>query len=205
MKSLDEARRHVHRMKRLGAISVKSYMQPRREQRQWILQAAREESLLVVPEGGGKFEENLGMVMDGHTGVEHALPITPIWKDEVELFSRSQSGYTPTLLVAYGGLSGEHWFYQHYDVFDDPKLKRFTPRPYLDARAIRRPVMAPDWDWHHIQVAAGQLEHRALDREERRGLRRGYAGAEVGPGGGRVRENTSPIPRHVPGPSGHAA
>ena len=155
MKSLDEARRHVRRMKRLGAISVKSYMQPRREQRQWVLQAAREESMLVVPEGGGKFEENLGMVMDGHTGIEHALPITPIHKDVVELFSKSQSGYTPTLLVAYGGLSGEHWFYQHYDVFDDPKLRRFTPRPYLDARAIRRPVMAPDWDWHHIAVAAG--------------------------------------------------
>jgi imidazolonepropionase-like amidohydrolase len=56
--------------------------------------------------------------------------------------------------VAYGGLSGEHWFYQHYDVFNDAKLKRFTPRPYLDARSIRRPVMAPDWDWHHVQVAA---------------------------------------------------
>jgi hypothetical protein len=118
-------------------------------------QAAREESVLVVPEGGGKFEENLGMVMDGHTGIEHALPITPIHRDVVELFSKSQSGYTPTLLVAYGGLSGEHWFYQHYDVFDDPKLRRFTPRPYPDARAIRRPVMAPDWDWHHIAVAAG--------------------------------------------------
>jgi Tol biopolymer transport system component/imidazolonepropionase-like amidohydrolase len=155
MKSLDEARRNVRRMKRLGAISVKSYMQPRREQRQWILQAAREESMLVVPEGGGKFEENLGMIMDGHTGLEHALAITPIHKDVVELFSKSRSGYTPTLLVAYGGLSGEHWFYQHYDVFDDPKLKHFTPRPYLDARAIRRPVMAPDWDWHHMAVAAG--------------------------------------------------
>jgi Tol biopolymer transport system component/imidazolonepropionase-like amidohydrolase len=155
MKSLDDARHHLRRMKRLGAISVKSYMQPRREQQQWILEAAREESMLVVPEGGGKFEENLAMIMDGHTGLEHALPITPIHRDVVELFSKSRSGYTPTLLVAYGGLSGEHWFYQHADVFDDAKLRRFTPRPYLDARSIRRPVMAPDWDWHHIQVAAG--------------------------------------------------
>ena len=72
-----------------------------------------------------------------------------------KLFSFSRSGYTPTLLVAYGGLSGEHWFYQHADVFDDAKLLRFTPRRYLDARAIRRPVMAPDWDWHHQAVAAG--------------------------------------------------
>jgi imidazolonepropionase-like amidohydrolase len=155
MKSLDDARHHVRRLKRLGAISVKSYMQPRREQQQWILEAAREESLMVVPEGGGKFEEDLAFIMDGHTGLEHALPITPIHKDVVELFSKSHSGYTPTLLVAYGGLSGEHWFYQHYDVFDDAKLLHFTPRQYIDPRAIRRPVMAPDWDWHHMAVAAG--------------------------------------------------
>jgi Tol biopolymer transport system component/imidazolonepropionase-like amidohydrolase len=155
LQSLDEARTQLRRMKALGAISVKSYMQPRREQRQWILQAAREESMLVVPEGGGKFEENLGMVMDGHTGVEHALPVTPIFGDVVKLFSSSQSGYTPTLLVAYGGLSGENWFYQHYDVFDDAKLLRFTPREVIDARSIRRGVMAPEWDWHHMAVAAG--------------------------------------------------
>ena len=155
VQSLDEARTQLRRMKSLGAISVKSYMQPRREQRQWILQAAREESLLVVPEGGGKFEENLGMVMDGHTGIEHALPITPLFGDVVKLFASSQSGYTPTLLVAYGGLSGENWFYQHYDVFDDAKLLRFTPRKVIDSRAIRRSVMAPEWDWHHKDVAAG--------------------------------------------------
>lgn len=155
LQSLDEARTQLRRMKRMGAISVKSYMQPRREQRQWVLQAAREESLLVVPEGGGKFEENLGMVLDGHTGIEHALPITPIFRDVTRLFGSSRSGYTPTLLVAYGGLSGENWFYQHADVFDDVKLRRFTPHRYLDARAIRRPVMAPDWDWHHMDVAAG--------------------------------------------------
>lgn len=155
VQSLDEARTQLRRMKALGAISVKSYMQPRREQRQWILQAAREESLLVMPEGGGKFEENLGMVMDGHTGIEHALPVTPIFADVVRLFAGSQSGYTPTLLVSYGGLSGENWFYQHADVFDDPKLLRFTPRRVIDARAIRRTVMAPEWDWHHKDIAAG--------------------------------------------------
>jgi Tol biopolymer transport system component/imidazolonepropionase-like amidohydrolase len=155
LKDLDDARHQLRRLKRMGAISVKDYMQPRREQRQWILQAAREESLLVVPEGGGKFEEDLTHIADGHTGLEHALPITPIYRDVVELFSRSRAGYTPTLLVAYGGLSGENWFYQHYDVFDDAKLRRFTPEKYLAPRAIRRPVMAPDWDWHHIDVAKG--------------------------------------------------
>jgi len=111
--------------------------------------------MLVVPEGGGKFEEDLHYILDGHTGLEHALPISPIYKDVVEVFSKSHSGYTPTLLVAYGGLSGEHWFYQHYDAYNDAKLRHFTPEKYLAARAIRRPVMAPDWDWHHIDVSKG--------------------------------------------------
>src|SRR4029453_16318817 len=43
--SLDDARAHLRRMKAVGAFSVKSYNQPRREQRQQILAAAREEQI----------------------------------------------------------------------------------------------------------------------------------------------------------------
>ena len=49
--SLEDARRHLRRMKALGAFTVKSYMQPKREQRQWVIQAARELEMMVVPEG----------------------------------------------------------------------------------------------------------------------------------------------------------
>lgn len=153
--SLEDARNHVRRLKRLGAFSVKSYMQPRREQRQWIIEAARDESVLVVPEGGGNLQINLSMVVDGHTSVEHALPVAPVYDDVAQLFGRSGTVETPTLLVAYGGLSGEHWFYQHYDVWKNEKLLRFFPRQRLDARSIRRPVMTMDGDWHHMRVAAG--------------------------------------------------
>jgi imidazolonepropionase-like amidohydrolase len=44
--------------------------------------------------------------LDGHTGVEHSLPVPKIYKDVVTLFAKSRSGYTPTLIVGYGGLSG---------------------------------------------------------------------------------------------------
>jgi Tol biopolymer transport system component/imidazolonepropionase-like amidohydrolase len=155
IKSLDDARSHLKRMKKLGAFSVKSYMQPRREQRQWIIDAARAESILVVPEGGGNLEMNLSMVVDGHTSIEHSLPVTPIYDDVARLFGASGTVETPTLLVAYGGLSGEHYFYQHYNVWENEKLLRFTPRGLIDARAIRRPVMTMDGDWHHMKVAAG--------------------------------------------------
>jgi len=155
VKSKEDAEHHIRRMKAFGAFSVKSYMQPRREQRQWIIEAARAESIMVVPEGGGNLEMNLSMVADGHTSIEHSLPVTPIYKDIAKLFAGSGTVETPTLLVAYGGLSGEHWFYQHENVWENEKLLRFTPRGIIDARAIRRPVMTMDGDWHHMDVAAG--------------------------------------------------
>ena len=50
--SLDDAREHVRRLKAQGAISVKNYNQPRRNQRQQVAVAAREEGMLTVGEGG---------------------------------------------------------------------------------------------------------------------------------------------------------
>jgi Tol biopolymer transport system component/imidazolonepropionase-like amidohydrolase len=154
IKSLDDARHHVRRLKTLGAFTVKSYMQPRREQRQWILEAAREEEVMVVPEGGGDLETDMTMVLDGHTTIEHALPVAPLRKDVLTLMSRSGTAYTPTLLVAYGGLAGDQWYFQHYDVFKDAGLLRFVPEGVIDPVARIRGVMAPDEEWHHIDVAA---------------------------------------------------
>jgi Tol biopolymer transport system component/imidazolonepropionase-like amidohydrolase len=155
VKSLDDARHHVRRLKALGAFSVKSYMQPRREQRQWLLQAAREEGLLVVPEGGGNLEANMGMILDGHTTLEHALPVTPLRRDVTTLFGRSGTAYTPTLLVAYGGLSGDRWFHQHHEIWKDERLLRHVPQGVVDTLGRIRSVMATDEDWHHLDVAAG--------------------------------------------------
>jgi hypothetical protein len=108
----------------------------------------------VVPEGGGDLEMDMTMVLDGHTTVEHALPIAPLHKDVIDLFARSKTSYTPTLLVAYGGFSGDQWFFQHYDVWKDEKLLKYVPQGNVDPRARIRSVMADDEDWHHIDVAA---------------------------------------------------
>ncbi len=155
IKSLDDARRAVRRMKAFGAFSVKSYMQPGRNQRQWILQAAREEGMLVVPEGGGDLEMDMTMLLDGHTTLEHALPIAKLARDVIQLFSQSGVAYTPTLLVAYGGLSGDLWFHQHYELWKDERLARFVPQRIIDGLGRIRGVMATDpADWHHLDVAA---------------------------------------------------
>ena len=68
--NLDDARFAINRTKAFGAFSVKSYNQPRREQRQQVIKAASELGIQVVPEGGSTFFHNLTMILDGHTGVE---------------------------------------------------------------------------------------------------------------------------------------
>jgi hypothetical protein len=139
-------------MQAYGAYSVKSYNQPRRDERQQVLEAARQLGMCVVPEGGALFPHNMTMVIDGHTGVEHALPIAHVYDDVVQLWSGTKVGYTPTFNVAYGGLDGEHYWYAKTPVWADDRLQRFVPRRILDARA-RRPQTAPDNEWNHITVA----------------------------------------------------
>jgi imidazolonepropionase-like amidohydrolase len=151
--SLDDALFHLKRMQAVGAFSVKSYNQPRRDQRQQVIEAARELGMAVVPEGGSLLEHNLTMVADGHTGVEHSLPIERIYKDVQQFWAASASGYTPTLIVGYGGLDGEHYWYQHMDAWRHPKLLNFTPPAMIDPRARRR-EMASDEDYNILRSSS---------------------------------------------------
>ncbi len=152
--SLDDARSSIRRTKAYGAQSVKSYNQPRREQRQQVMQAARELGINVVPEGGSTFYTNMTMIMDGHTGVEHNIPVAPVYKDVLELWKTSKTGYTPTLIVNYGGMSGEYYFYQKDQVWENEKLLKYTPRAIVDARSRHR-TMVPDEEYEngHILVS----------------------------------------------------
>ena len=150
--SLEDARSHLRRMKAVGAFTVKSYNQPRRNQRQQIIQAARELGIMVLPEGGSTFFHNMNMILDGHTGIEHSIPIAPVYQDVIRLWAASQTGYTPTLIVAYGGLWGENYWYMVQDVWKNKKLLTFTPRSIIDARSIRR-LKAPLEEFGHIQNA----------------------------------------------------
>ncbi len=152
--NLDDARSAIRRTKAFGARSVKSYNQPRRDQRQQVIQAAREQSIFVVPEGGSTFYHNMTMIMDGHTGVEHNIPVAPVYKDIQQLWSNSKTGYTPTLIVNYGGLNAEVYWYQKTDVWANEKLLKYTPRAVIDARSRHRTI-APDEEYEngHILVS----------------------------------------------------
>lgn len=150
--SLDDAKAHLRRMKAAGAFSVKSYNQPRRDQRQQVIAAARELDMMVVPEGGSLFNHNMTQVVDGHTGVEHALPLAKLYDDVVQLWSQTEVGYTPTIIVGYGGIWGENYWYANTDVWADEKLQTFVPRFVLDP-ASRRPFKAPLEEYNHFEIA----------------------------------------------------
>jgi len=150
--SLEDARNTMARMKALGAFSVKSYNQPRREQRQQINQAAREQGMLVVEEGGSTFNHNMTMMLDGVTGIEHNIPVAPLYKDVVDTWKATDVRNTPTLVVNYGGLNAEYWWYDKMNIWENSRFLKFYPRDALDARSIRRDT-APEWDYYHFEVA----------------------------------------------------
>ncbi len=146
--NLDDARFAIARTKAFGAKSVKSYNQPRREQRQQIMQAARELGVNVVPEGGSNFYSNMSMIFDGHTGIEHNIPVAPVYNDVLSLWKNSKTGYTPTLVVNYAGMSGEYYWYQKSNVWKNKKLLKYTPRHVIDPRSRHR-TMVPDEEYYN--------------------------------------------------------
>lgn len=143
--SLDDALDHVRRLKAQGGHSVKNYNQPRREQRQQVVEAARQEDMLVVAEGGSLFGMDMALIADGNSTLEHNIPLDIFYDDVVQMFSQSQTNYTPTVVVSYGGLAGDPYWRQATDVFKHPLLIH-TPPKQLAAATIRR-TKAPEEDF----------------------------------------------------------
>lgn len=148
----DDAVQHLRRLQKVGAISVKSYNQPRRDQRQMIVAAAQDLGMLVVNEGGALFQHNMTMVADGHTGIEHSLSVGAIYDDVLQFWGSSRVGNTPTLGVAYGGIQGEDYWYEHTDVWANERLLNYVPQEVIDARSRRR-QKAPEGEYNHILAA----------------------------------------------------
>ncbi|MEP2990266.1 MAG: amidohydrolase family protein [Parasphingorhabdus sp.] len=143
--NLDDALAHVRRLKAQGAYSVKNYNQPRREQRQQVVEAARQEEMLVVAEGGSLFGMDMALIADGNSTLEHNVPLEIFYDDVIQFFSQSQTNYTPTVVVSYGGLAGDPYWRQATDIFEHPLLVH-TPPNRLAATSKRR-TKAPEGDF----------------------------------------------------------
>ena len=139
IRDLDHARRILKRYSDYyDTKTIKMYMAGNRQQRQWVMIAAKEQGLMPTTEGGLMMKYDLTLMQDGYPGLEHALPQYPIHEDVVRLAVESGITYTPTLLVSYGGPFGENYWYTRENPHDDEKLRRFTPHSDLDARTRRR-------------------------------------------------------------------
>lgn len=139
LRDLDHARDVLRRYKDYYRINTfKMYMSGNREQRQWLIQAARELELMPTTEGGLDFKLNMTHTIDGYPGLEHSIPVSPLYQDVVQLFATTQTTYTPTLLVAYGGPWAENWFFTRENPLDNEKLLVLHPFEDLEAKASRR-------------------------------------------------------------------
>ena len=137
--SLDDVRNTLKRYSEFyHTNTIKQYMAGNRKQRQWVIMAAKELGLMPTIEGGLDFKMNQTVQLDGYPGSEHSFPITPLYDDAVQLAAQSGITYTPTLLVSYGGPFSENYFYERYDIHDNPKIRRFLPHEEIDQRAERR-------------------------------------------------------------------
>ncbi len=118
--------------------TIKQYVAGNREQRQWIIQAARELKLMPTTEGSLDIKMNVTEAIDGYSGHEHTWPTFPIQSDLIRLFAESQIAYTPTILVAYGAPWAENYYYATEDPLNDKKLRHFTPWADLEGKIFRR-------------------------------------------------------------------
>ncbi|MDQ8154213.1 MAG: amidohydrolase family protein [Gemmatimonadota bacterium] len=139
IKDLDHARQVLTKYaKYYDTKTLKMYMSGNRQQRQWIIMAARELGIMPTTEGGLDQKLNITHGVDGYPGIEHTLPITPKYDDVYEWYKATQTVNSPTLIVEYGGPFGEGWFYQSEDLLGDAKLRRFTHPVDFDSKVRRR-------------------------------------------------------------------
>jgi len=122
--------------------TFKMYMAGNRQTRQYLIMAARELELMPTTEGGLQFMLNMTHAMDGYPGVEHTIPLAPMYDDVVQLYKTSETTNTPTLLVSYGAPWAENWFYTTEKPTADPKVRHFMPAEELDFKARRRNSLA---------------------------------------------------------------
>src|SRR5579863_3270115 len=121
-----------------GTRNIKSYVVGNRKQRQFMVQASKELEMMPTTEGALDLKLNLTHVIDGFHGNEHTLPITPLYKDVLQMFAQSGIAETPTLIVNYGGPFGENYWFENTEVHDNAKLAHFFPHSLLDEKTKRR-------------------------------------------------------------------
>jgi Tol biopolymer transport system component len=138
IKDLDHARKVLKQYSEYyDTKTIKMYIVGNRQQRQWVIMAAKEQKLMPTTEGALDMKMDFTHIIDGYPGHEHSFPVYPLYKDVVTFVAEAGTTYTPTLLVSYGGPWAENYYYATEKVHDDPKLSYFTAHEELDQKSRR--------------------------------------------------------------------
>jgi imidazolonepropionase-like amidohydrolase/Tol biopolymer transport system component len=156
----DAARNFIKRYKEAYRTdTLKQYVSGDRIVRQWVAMACKEFGITPTTEGALDMKLDLSQMADGYTGNEHSLPIQPIYKDVAQFVAKTNTFYTPTILVAYGAPWTENYYFQTTDVHGNQKLRRFIPHELLDTMVKRRGqwFMPEEYGFKGIASGATQI------------------------------------------------
>lgn len=134
--------------------TLKQYVVGDRNVRQWVAMACAANKISPTTEGALDLKLNITQMIDGYSGHEHSFPLQPVYKDIIEMTAQTQTYYTPTILVAYGGPWTENYFFQTTDVLNNKRLRKFIPRELMDRMMRRRAQWFRPEEYSFKQIAA---------------------------------------------------
>ncbi len=159
--SYDQAYYYLQRSsKHYRTKNIKAYVSGNRETRQWIVRASKHQGLMPTTEGAQDLKLDMTHAMDGMHGNEHNIPVFPLYDDVIELYAKTQTAYTTTLLVQYNGIGVTNYFFTRERPYDDPKLQRFYPHNRLDVLTKRKSewAMKEEFNFHHVARDAANIQ-----------------------------------------------
>lgn len=120
--------------------NLKQYRSGNRRVRQWVSQAAHDLGMTVTTEGALSYKLALSQILDGYSGVEHGVPPIAQYRDFIELFAKSGTSSTLTLMITHGGLPADKLFILRTDPMADAKYARLVPAWFRDMRFLNTVV-----------------------------------------------------------------
>jgi len=133
--------------------NIKSYMVGDRERRQFMIEGAQQLGMMPTTEGASDLDLDLTHAIDGFAGNEHALPVTPLRADVLQLFAASRTSLVPTLSVLYGGEPALFDFIIERHPENDAKFRRFVPPDVIEEKIRNRHWMAPELSTYALFAA----------------------------------------------------
>ena len=92
-----------------------------------------------------QFYNNITMLLDGHTNLEHNLPLANFYDDLVQLMGSAKAHNTPTLVVLFGELFGDNYMYQTTQAWKDPKVKAYVQETQSGYSPLLTPYGSPPY------------------------------------------------------------